>query len=134
MNIEFESRLIEAYKSHLRENLISIVIFGSRARGDHTENSDFDILIIAAHLPERHLARMGYIRGPLFKFNEKVQVLAKTPDEFDSIFPPLYLDIALDGKILVDKDGKIRWIADYPTMRVPEEEILNSIKKSLETT
>jgi len=36
--------------------------------------------------------------------------------------------------ILVDKDGKIRWIADYPTMRVPEEEILNSIKKSLETT
>ena len=51
MNIEFESRLIEAYKSHLGDDLISIVIFGSRARGDHTENSDFDILIIAAHLP-----------------------------------------------------------------------------------
>jgi len=141
MNIEFESRLIEAYKSHLRENLISIVIFGSRARGDHTENSDFDILIIAAHLPERHLARMGYIRGPLFKFNEKVQVLAKTPDEFDSIFPPLYLDIALDGKILVDKDGfmekrlrKIRKIIkDSSLYRIKEgDELLwqwNSPKK-----
>src|SRR3972149_11873802 len=105
MNIEFESLLIEAYRSHLGDDLISIVIFGSRARGYHTENSDFDILIIAAHLPERYLARMGYIREPLFKFDEKVQVLAKTPAEFDSIFPPLYLDIALDGKILVDRDG-----------------------------
>ncbi len=105
MNIGFESRLIEAYKSHLGDDLISIVIFGSRARGDYTENSDFDILIIASHLPERHLARMGYIREPLLSFDEKVQVLAKTHIEFDSNFPPLYLDIALDGKILVDKDG-----------------------------
>jgi predicted nucleotidyltransferase len=105
MNIGFESRLVEAYKSHLRDDLISIVIFGSRARRDYTENSDFDILIIAAHLPERYLARIGYIREPLFKFDEKVQVLSKTPDEFDSFFPPLYLDIALDGKILMDRDG-----------------------------
>jgi len=33
--------------------------------------------------------------------------------------------------ILVDKDGKIAWIGDYPTMRVTDEEILNSIKQSL---
>jgi predicted nucleotidyltransferase len=105
MNIEFELRLVEAYKSYLGDELITIVIFGSRARGDYKENSDFDILIIADNLPERHLARMGYIREPLLNFDEKVQVLAKTPDEFDSVFPPLYLDIALDGKILVDKDG-----------------------------
>ncbi len=108
MNIEFESRLVEAYKSYLGEELITIVIFGSRARGDYKENSDFDILIIAHHLPERHLARMGYIREPLLNFDENVQVLAKTPEEFDSVFPPLYLDIALDGKILVDKDGFIK--------------------------
>lgn len=104
MNIEFELRLVEAYKSYLGDELITIVIFGSRARGDYKENSDFDILIIADNLPERHLARMGYIREPLLNFDEKVQVLAKTPEEFDSVFPPLYLDIALDGKILVDKD------------------------------
>jgi hypothetical protein len=64
-----------------------------------------NILIIADYLPERHLSRMGYIREPLFKFDEKVQVLAKTSEEFDSFFPPLYLDIALDGKILLDTDG-----------------------------
>ncbi|MBU4373056.1 MAG: nucleotidyltransferase domain-containing protein [Candidatus Methanoperedenaceae archaeon] len=130
MNIEFESRLVEAYKSYLGDELIAMVIFGSRARGDHKENSDFDILIIAAHLPERHLARMGYIRKPLLNFDEKVQVLAKTHMEFDSFFPPLYLDIALDGKILVDKDGfmenrlrKIRKIIkDSSLYRIKEDD------------
>ena len=34
--------------------------------------------------------------------------------------------------ILVDKEGKIAWMADYPTMRVSNEEVLNSIKKSLD--
>ena len=33
--------------------------------------------------------------------------------------------------VLVDKNGKIAWIADYPTMRSTEQEILNYIKKAL---
>lgn len=104
MTNDFATRLVEAYKSYLGANLISIVLFGSRARGDCRESSDFDILIIASSLLERHLARIGFIRKPLLNFEEKVSVIAKTPEEFDSCFPPLYLDIALDGKILIDKD------------------------------
>lgn len=104
MNNDFASRIIKVYKTYLGANLISIVLFGSRARGDYTESSDFDILIIAESLPERHLARMGYIRTPLLNLEEKVSIIAKTPDEFDSCFPPLYLDMAMDGKILIDKD------------------------------
>lgn len=104
MSKDFESRIVEAYRAYLGDRLVSIVLFGSRAREDYIETSDFDILIIASHLPERHLARMGYIRKPLLNFEEKVSIIAKTPEEFDSCFPPLYLDIAMDGKILVDKD------------------------------
>lgn len=104
MNNDFTSRLVEAYKAHLGDKLISIVLFGSQARGDYRESSDFDILIIAKSLPERHLARMGYIRTTLLNFKEKVSIIAKTPEEFDSCFPPLYLDMAMDGKILIDKD------------------------------
>ena len=33
--------------------------------------------------------------------------------------------------VLVDKNSKIAWIADYPTMRSTEQEILNYIKKAL---
>lgn len=104
MNSDFTSQLTDTYKTYLKEKLTSIVLFGSRARGDYIESSDFDILIVAESLPGRYLARMGYIRAPLLNFQEKIQVIAKTPQEFDSYFPSLYLDIALDGKILFDKD------------------------------
>ncbi len=128
MSKDFTSRLIEAYKTHLGANLISIVLFGSRARGDYTESSDFDILIIAKSLPERHLARIGYVRAPLSKFEEKVSIIGKTPEEFDSCFPPLYLDMAMDGKILMDKDGfmekRLKKIK-----KIIENSTLNRIKK-----
>ncbi len=101
---DFASRIVETYKKYLGDRLTSIVLFGSRARGDYTEKSDFDILIIATDMPERHLTRMGYIRAPLLDFKEKVSIMAKTPEEFDASFPPLYLDITLDGKILIDRD------------------------------
>ncbi len=104
MNNDFASKLVEAYKAYLEDKLISIILFGSRAREDCTESSDFDILIIAESLPKRHLARMSYIRTPLLNFEEKVSIIAKTSEEFDSCFPPLYLDMAMDGKILIDKD------------------------------
>lgn len=42
MSNNFASRLVEAYKAYIGGKLISIVLFGSRARGDHTESSDFD--------------------------------------------------------------------------------------------
>lgn len=128
MNNDFTLRLIEAYKAHLGANLISIMLFGSRARGDYTESSDYDILIIAKSLPERHLARMGYIRAPLSNFEEKVSIIAKTPEEFDSCFPPLYLDMAMDGKILIDKERfmekRLKKI-----MKIIENSTLNRVKK-----
>lgn len=40
---------LKAYSQGLRSrlNLQSIVVFGSRARGDHWENSDIDLLVIS---------------------------------------------------------------------------------------
>jgi len=129
IDIDWGHRIIKEYTNFLGDKLIAIVLFGSRARGDHKEKSDFDILIIASNLPERYLARMGYIREPLIDFNENVSIIAKTPEEFDSFFPSLYLDIALDGKLLVDKDGfmegrleKIRQIIKTSALKRVEKE------------
>lgn len=71
MSNDFTSRLVEAYKAHLGNKLISIALFGSRARGDYTKSSDFDIFIIAKSLPGRHLAKMG--RGIWGKVAEVVK-------------------------------------------------------------
>ena len=38
--------LIQEIKNILKNNLVSIILFGSYARGDFTVNSDIDILVI----------------------------------------------------------------------------------------
>ena len=44
-----QEELVEGIKNILEDNLISIVLYGSVARGTATEESDIDIAIIAKH-------------------------------------------------------------------------------------
>ncbi len=54
-------RAVEALRAALGERLVAIVLFGSRARGDSTADSDWDLLVIAEGLPERTLERHFYL-------------------------------------------------------------------------
>ncbi len=45
----WEKRICEAYQKF---NPRLVVLFGSRARGDHLESSDIDVLVVADGLPE----------------------------------------------------------------------------------
>jgi predicted nucleotidyltransferase len=47
-NVEHQalSRFRDALQSLLGENLLSIRLFGSRARGEQTEESDLDVLVL----------------------------------------------------------------------------------------
>ncbi|MCD5390460.1 nucleotidyltransferase domain-containing protein [candidate division NPL-UPA2 bacterium] len=98
----FES-VVRCYKDYLGDDLISIVLFGSRARSDNARDSDYDIFITAKKLPRSPLERLLYIRKPIVaKFEQKISIIAKTPKEVESGFPPLFLDLGIDGKILYD--------------------------------
>lgn len=85
---------------------MAIVLFGSRARGEADEASDWDLLVIARNLPdetlERHI-RLKKMLPPLWR--GRVSILAKTPQELEARLPALFLDIALDGIVLYDVDG-----------------------------
>lgn len=97
---------VEALRRGLGERLLSVVLFGSRARGDNLETSDWDMLVIAHDLPERPLVRRFYLKDLLpVSCRGAVSILARTPSEFRSQLPSLYLDIALDGRILYDPTG-----------------------------
>jgi predicted nucleotidyltransferase len=89
----------------LGDRLVAVVLFGSRARGDADEDSDWDLLLIAKELPQkpfqRHL-RLKRLLPPLWR--GKVALIAKTPEEFESHVSDLFLDMALDGIILYDTD------------------------------
>jgi predicted nucleotidyltransferase len=109
-------RIVHRFKTHLRDNLVSIVLFGSRARGDAKTTSDYDLLIVAKDLPSSPLKRLFYVREPLQgDFKEKLSIIAKTKNEVESGFPSLFLDIGVDGVILYDRnffEGKTRRIRE----------------------
>lgn len=89
----------------LGDDLVAVVLFGSRARGEAREGSDWDVLIVANSLPGRTLERAIQLKRMLPPdYCGEVSLLAKTPEEFVSNLPDLYLDIALDGVILYDTD------------------------------
>lgn len=98
--------IVDCYKDYLSKHLVSVVLFGSHARGDAKETSDYDLFIIAEKIPAKPLQRMIFIRKPLKgQFEEKLSIIAKTPKEVLETFPPLFLDVGLDGIILFDRDN-----------------------------
>jgi predicted nucleotidyltransferase len=106
--VDFQE-LVKCYNDYLGDQLISIVLFGSRARGDAQETSDYDLFIIARQLPSKPLHRMLYIRSPLKgQFEERFCIIARTPEEVEKNFPPFYLDLGLDGVILFDGNDFFR--------------------------
>jgi predicted nucleotidyltransferase len=99
-------KITECYEEYLGEDLISLVLFGSHARGEAKKTSDLDLFLVAKGLPAKPFKRVLYVRAPLKgQFKEKICLIAKTPDEIRSAFPSLFLDVFSDGISLFDKEG-----------------------------
>ena len=98
--------VVTALRQALSQRLIAVVLFGSRARGEAQETSDWDLLVIARDLPAKTLARHLLLKNALpVDWRARVANLGKTPQEFEAALPSLYLDIALDGILLYDPEG-----------------------------
>lgn len=100
-----------AWTAGLGPRLVSIVLFGSVARGDVTEASDIDVLVVAEGFPRR----LGARRQELLALYEPAReagrlafvewnLVAKSPDEA-RVNSPLYLDMVEDARLLFDRDG-----------------------------
>jgi len=79
----------------------AVILFGSRAKGNDTENSDVDLCVIADDLPQEVLSRR-YPAPSGYKF---LSILGFHPDEFLTMLKdanPLILDIVTYGKIIYD--------------------------------
>ncbi len=104
--LEMPDGIVSGLKEGLGGDLVAVVLFGSRARGEAREGSDWDFLVVARDLPDRTLERAFRLKRmlpPLYR--GETSLLARTPEEFTAGLPDLYLDIALDGVILHDTDG-----------------------------
>lgn len=100
------NQILIALQATLGDDLLAVVLYGSRAKGEAHVQSDWDLLLIAEKLPEKPLARHFFLKRALpAACRGAVSLVAKTPVEFESRVPPLFLDIALDGIILYDPKG-----------------------------
>lgn len=122
--MELARRYTETLRRHFGDRLVSVVLYGSVARGDCTNTSDIDLLIIAEGLPaswrERNrilvdieerefspILRELYKRGIYTDFSTKI----KTPEEAQR-FTPFYLDLTEDAIILYDRDRFFEGVLD----------------------
>jgi hypothetical protein len=114
--------LLEDVSSTLREKLKvrSIVVFGSVARGEQSQRSDIDLIVVSDAFPESYSARLEMLT-PVFegvKSRDSYLQLRKSgyrlsfsavpyrPEDLTET-PPLLLDVSEDGIILYD-DGLMR--------------------------
>jgi predicted nucleotidyltransferase len=99
--------VVGALVNGLSGRLVAVELFGSRARGEGSETSDWDLLVIAENLPAKTFDRNLYLRQlVLLEWRGRVSMLAKTPEQFHGAVSSLYLDVALDGQILYDPPNK----------------------------
>jgi uncharacterized protein len=90
-------RLVELFQPE------RIYLFGSQARGDTTEDSDYDLMVIvpASNEPEYRRAQEAY--GVLWGVRIPMDVLVWTHDEFEEMVPvvaSLPATIMREGKLL----------------------------------
>ncbi|MBI3455477.1 MAG: nucleotidyltransferase domain-containing protein [Candidatus Rokubacteria bacterium] len=109
-------RYAEALRGALRENLVSVVLFGSVARGEAGPDSDIDLLIVGEEFPPGRFARLRLLEDVDREFEgELVRLRAmrlrprlarhlKTRKEAARVVP-LYLDLVEDALLLYDREG-----------------------------
>ncbi len=109
-------KLLDALLDVFGDKLVSVVVYGSVARGEARRGSDLDLLIIIEDLPRSRFERTRmYLRAEekiddlLDKLLDEgyavsISPIIKTPDEAKHV-SPLYLDMVEDAVIVYDKDG-----------------------------
>lgn len=107
MSSEYDP-LLTALSNRFGSHLKAVVLFGSRARGDPSPDSDHDIFVVVEDLPADPLSRTGLVRGSLryclADLPGAMNLHAKTPAEFQADLTPLYLDVCADGICLFGAD------------------------------
>ncbi|MDI6860100.1 MAG: nucleotidyltransferase domain-containing protein [Methanocellales archaeon] len=104
------NEFVDKCKEKFGDDLLSIVLFGSYARGVEHEYSDVDLLILAKSLPDDWRERDEVITDLKipFVFERKIDItLIDKNDLADSMkwFDPLILGISEMHVILYDKGG-----------------------------
>jgi len=110
-------KMVGLLRKHWGDNLVSVVLFGSVARGDFESASDIDLFIVCRSFPREYTKRTAAfveIECMLWEDMDAVEerydfypcfsAILKTQQEAQR-FSRLYLDMQEEARILYDRDG-----------------------------
>jgi len=117
--------VLRLLKKFFADNLVSVVIFGSVAKGQADPDSDTDVILVASNMPRSLSERMKILANLLVEFsktqtceelnrkglNTWVQFHPLTMEEA-KLHRPIYLDVVEDGIIVYDRGGFIKRVME----------------------
>ena len=124
-------KLVKLLQARLGDRLISVVVYGSVARGTARKDSDIDLLVVAEGLPKSRMKRQQIFLEVEEGLNSVVEELWSkgvhvdfspimlTPEEASKI-RPVYLDMVEDAVVLYDKDMFFETILERLRKRLKE--------------
>jgi len=112
------------------ESLVSLVLFGSYARGDYSVDSDVDVLVVLESVGDRFelhrkLDAVEEALEPIFRrlrergYNPRLSPYVLSREQASQT-RPLYLDMVFDCRILYDKDGFMSKVVERVKRRLEE--------------
>lgn len=105
------------------QDFISLVLFGSRARGAATPTSDIDLLVVKKGLPRSRLDRppivFRLVRTLSEGFAHRISTILLTPEEA-MVTKPYYLDMVEEAVILFDREGFFKGVLERLRDRMQE--------------
>ncbi|BCU67745.1 hypothetical protein HS7_11820 [Sulfolobales archaeon HS-7] len=111
-----EKELVDAFLKVYGEDLISLVLFGSYARGEQRKDSDIDVLVVLKEINDRYEVMKKFIKVDDILETTLYPELRKegfdpyvSPVIYDvntaARFRPLYIMVVFEARILYDRGG-----------------------------
>ena len=118
---------LDEYVRHLRTRfgpaLVTVVLFGSRARGEARPESDLDVLVIAEGLPQgrfdRYVPFQRAARDVSESFSAALSLILQTPAEAGRV-KPYYLGMLSGHVLLFDREGFFAGVLERLQRRLAE--------------
>ncbi len=92
--------LVEELKKLYGDNLSRVILYGSKARGDATEDSDIDILVVLKEYKNisEEREKVHSVKCPIcYKYDLVISVIIRNEQEYLTRLSPLLLNIKKEG-------------------------------------
>lgn len=104
-------RIVEVFRAAGAQ---AIVLFGSRARGDATPASDYDVVVVMRRCRRNYVDRLLDLGPAVRRVGRPMNLIVYTPAEFrqvlrDSVFGDI---LKADGILLYEGDGSASLVSD----------------------